>query len=188
MTLLSTESQTPWGWAQAAALVGPAITLLGTAVTVAVTYALNQQAARRERRARSFAEALTAIEDYAEMPYRIRRRLGTPDARHEISAELSKIQSRIAFQHAWLQIEATEVAAVYHELICAARNDAGKQIRDAWARAAAATDKQMIEEDGPYPRDRIDVARSQCIVAMRAALGRRRRNRGFDTPILPFPH
>ncbi|GEB60253.1 FCD domain-containing protein [Streptomyces gardneri] len=48
----------------------PVIVLLG----VYVTYALNQSAARRERRAKTLSEALTAVEEYLEMPYRSRRR------------------------------------------------------------------------------------------------------------------
>src|SRR5690349_2585207 len=110
------------GWAQATALIVPVITVVGAVVTVVVTYGLSQRAGRRERQAKAFAEALTAIEDYANMPYRIRRRLDTDAARHEISADLDKIQSQIAFQHAWLQIEAPEVAVAYDLLIRAARS------------------------------------------------------------------
>jgi Flp pilus assembly protein TadB len=62
------------GWAQAIALIVPVITVVGAVIGVVVTYSLNQRARRRERQARAFAEALTAIEDYANMPYRIRRR------------------------------------------------------------------------------------------------------------------
>jgi Flp pilus assembly protein TadB len=92
------------GWAQATALIVPVFTIVGAVIGVGITYALNQRAGRRERQARAFAEALAVIEDYANMPYRIGRR--QPEARHEISVKLDKIQSRIAFQHAWLQIEA----------------------------------------------------------------------------------
>ena len=58
------------------ALLG-ASCVAGALISVALTYGLNQRAARRERHSNGFAEALTAIEDYAEMPYRIRRRPGT---------------------------------------------------------------------------------------------------------------
>ena len=81
-------------WAQAVALIVP---IVGAVTAVAVTYGLNQRTARRERQAKAFAEALTAIEDYAQMPYRSRRRPNTPEARDEISAELNKIQTRLRF-------------------------------------------------------------------------------------------
>jgi hypothetical protein len=163
----------PVGWAQATAVIVPVITVVGAIVTVAVTYWLNQRAGRRERQAKAFAEALTAIEDYAMMPYRIRRRLSTPEARQAISVELDKIQSRIAFQHAWLQIEAAEVAAAYDALIRAARSEAGQQMKDAWSRPPPTSDQQMTLE-GAYPRTEIDAARSACIAAMCVALGRRK--------------
>ena len=170
-------------WTQAAALIVPIITLVGAIITVAVTYTLNQRAARRERLAKAFTEALTATEDYAQMPYRIRRRLDTPEARYEISVELNKIQSQIAFQHAWLHIESVEVARAYDSLIRAARNEAGSQMKKAWATAAPTSDEQMTLETA-YPRGQLDSARSACITAMRAALGRRHTN-NQEVPNLP---
>lgn len=160
------------GWTQATALIVPAITVVGAVVTVAVTYGLNQRAGRRERQARAFAEALAAIEDYAMMPYRIRRRANTPEARNEISIELDKIQSRIAFQHAWLQIEAAEVAAAYDLLIRAVRSEAGQQMKEAWTWTPPTLDEEM-SLGGAYPRVEIDTARSNCIAAMSIVLGRR---------------
>jgi hypothetical protein len=171
MECLSVEGTSQWDWAQTAALIVPLITLFGAIITVAITYGLNQRATRRERQAKAFAEALAAIEDYAQMPYRIRRRPDTVEARHEISMELNQIQSRIAFQHAWIQIEAAEVGPAYDLLIHAVRDEAGLQMKAAWNRRASTSDKEMTLE-GAYPRDQIDAARSQCIIAMRAALGR----------------
>ena len=43
----------------------------------------------------AFAEALSAIEEYAMMPYRIRRRHNTPEARSEISVELTRSSPRL---------------------------------------------------------------------------------------------
>jgi hypothetical protein len=161
------------GWAQATALIVAIITVVGAVVTGAVTYWLNQRAGRRERQARAFAEALTAIEEYAMMPYRIRRRHNTPEARHEISVELDKIQSRIAFEHAWLQIEAAEVAVAYDLLIRTARSEAGHQMKDAWTHPPPTLDEEMTLE-GCYPRVEFDAARNNCITAMCISLGRRK--------------
>ena len=99
-----------WTWQQTAALLAGGIAVAGAVITATITYGLNQRAARRERQANAFAEALQAIEDYAEMPYRIRRRLGTHGARHELTEQISQIQSRIAFHQAWLSLETPEVA------------------------------------------------------------------------------
>jgi hypothetical protein len=171
MSFLSAEATSQWGWAQTVALVTPIIAFLGALTTVAITYGLNQRASRRERQAKAFAEALATVEDFAQMPYRIRRRPDTLEARHEISAELDRIQCRIAFHQAWLHIEAAEVGPTYDLLIRAARDDAGREMRAAWKRAAPTSDEQMALV-GAYSRDRLDEARNQCIAVMRAALGR----------------
>jgi hypothetical protein len=159
------------GWAQATTLIVAVITGGGVVIAAAVTYGLTQRAGRRERQAKEFAEALIAIEEYANMPYRIRRR--SSDARHEISAELDKIQSQIAFQHAWLQIEALEVAAAYDRLVRAARSEAGEQMKKAWIQPPPTSDEEM-SLGGAYPRAELDTARRDCITAMCIALGRRK--------------
>jgi hypothetical protein len=74
-----------WTAAQTTALLVPVIAIVGAALTALLTYALNQRSARRERRARAFGEALSVIEDYAEMPYRIRRRTGSVEARQQLT-------------------------------------------------------------------------------------------------------
>jgi hypothetical protein len=169
------------GWAQATALIIAIITGAGAVVAAAVTYALTQRAGRRDQQAKAFAKALATIEEYANMPYRIRRR--SSEARHEISKELDKIQSRIAFQHAWLQIEAPKVAAAYDRLVRAARSEAGEQMKKAWTQPPPTSDEEMTL-GGAYPRADIDAARRDCIKAMYVALGRRKE----DMQILPdFP-
>jgi hypothetical protein len=87
--------------------------------------------------------------------------------------ELDKIQSRIAFQHAWLQIEAPEVAAAYDLLIRAARSEAGNQMKKAWTQPPPSLDEEM-SLGGTYPRAEIDAARNTCITATCMALGRRK--------------
>jgi hypothetical protein len=161
-----------WTWAQTAALLGGVIAVAGAVVTAALTYGLNQRAARRERQSNAFAKALTAIEDYAELPYRIRRRPGTPEGRHKLTEQISQIQSRIAFHQAWLSIETPSVAQPYEELVLATKAQAGKQMKEAWLGPAIRKDAQ-VNLTKAYPRDEINAARGRCIAAMREALGRR---------------
>jgi len=160
-----------WTWAQTAAVLAGVIAVAGGVVSVALTYNLNQRAARRQLQTKSFAEALTAVEDYAEMPYRIRRRPGTPGARRELTEQISQIQSRIAFHQAWLCIETPSVARAYEDLVQAAKRQAGNQMKQAWLESATTKDAQVSLDMG-YPRDEIDAARGRCIDAMRDALGR----------------
>lgn len=161
-----------WTWAQTAVVLAGLISVAGAAFSVALTYGLNQRAARRERHSQVFAEALTAIEDYAEMPYRIRRRPRDLSAQHELTEQISQIQSRIAFHQAWLWIEAPSVAEPYAELVRTTKAQAGTQMREAWLKPAARKSAQFNLAVA-YPRDTINAARTRCIDSMRDALGRR---------------
>ncbi|WP_236669490.1 hypothetical protein [Streptomyces antimycoticus] len=83
-----------WTWAETAALIVPFVALFGAFLT----YALNQRAVRKERRATTFAEALTVVEKYLEMPYRIRRRPESSSAvRQQLTDEISGLLARMAF-------------------------------------------------------------------------------------------
>jgi hypothetical protein len=165
-----------WTWAQTAALLAGVIAVAGAAFSVALTYGLNQRATRRERQSSAFADALAAIEDYAELPYRIRRRPGTPSARHELTEQISQIQSRIAFHQAWLSIQAPGVAEPYADLVQATKTQAGGQMRDAWLEPSATKDAQ-VSLGVAYEQDKVDAARIRCIGAMQGALGRMPRGR-----------
>lgn len=141
-----------------------------------LTYELNQRAARRERRATTFAEALAAIEDYVELPYRIRRRAGGADARHQLTEAISKVQSRIAFYQAWMHIEEPKAATAYDALVRTTKAQAGGQMKQAWAQPLRTKDRQM-NLHAAYPRDGIDEQIAICITVMREGLGRSARSR-----------
>jgi hypothetical protein len=155
------------------AVLAPVIAILGAALSALLTYALNRRAARRERRARAFGEALSVIEDYAEMPYRIRRRPGTDEGRHKLTEEVSRIYSRLAFHQALLDIEAPTVAAAYRLLANEAKAEVGEQMKEAWQRPVRTTDAEMNLEHH-YDRTRVDRARDHCVEVMRESLGQQR--------------
>ena len=162
-----TPATAGWTWAQTAAVIVPVIGLLG-AVTV---WALGQRAARRERRANAFAAALTSVERYAELPYRIRRRTDDIEARHQLTASISDIQAELAFHQAWLELEVTTVAESYRKLVAATRRQAGTQMSTAWLEPIMRDDSEM-NFHAAYQRDQIDEARRSCIAAMYDALRR----------------
>jgi hypothetical protein len=162
-----------WTAAQTAAVLVPVIAIFGAALTALLTYRLSQRAARRERRALAFSEALSVIEDYAEMPYRIRRRPGTLEGRQQLTEEVSRIYSRLAFHQALLDIEAPEVADAYRQLSNEAKAQVGGQMKTAWQRPVRTTDAEMNLEEH-YDRTRVDLARDRCVATMRAALERGR--------------
>ena len=161
-----------WTSAQTVTLLAAFLTLAGAVITAALSYGLNQRAARRERQTREFAEALAVIEDYAELPYRIRRRSGTPQSRYELTEQISQIQSRLAFHQAWLRMEASGVAQAYGQLVQTTKARAGAQMREAWMEPVLAEDAQ-VSLGKAYERNDIDGSREACIEAMREALGQR---------------
>jgi hypothetical protein len=161
-----------WTAAQTTAVVAPVIALLGAALIALLTYGLNRRAARRERRARAFGEALSVIEDYAEMPYRIRRRPGTLEGRQQLTEEVSRIYSRLAFHQALLDIEAPAVAAAYRLLANEAKAEVGEQMKTAWQKPLRTTDAEITLEEH-YARNRVGPARDHCVATMRAGLSRR---------------
>jgi hypothetical protein len=141
------------------------------AALVAVAgYALTQAWARRERRAKAFADALAAVEEYLEAPYRVRRRQGsTPEIRADLAGTLSGLQTRIALHKAWLQVEAPAVARAYDDLVSAARTEAGTQMAEAWNAAPLTSDTDMNLKVG-YPHPRADSERARVAAAMRRHL------------------
>jgi hypothetical protein len=162
-----------WTAAQTTAVLAPVIAILGAALIALLSYGLNRRAARRERRALAFGEALSVVEDYAEMPYRIRRRPGTLEGRQQLTEEVSRIYSRLAFHQALLDIEASAVAAAYRLLANEARAEVGEQMKTAWQKPVRTTDAEMNLEEH-YDRRRVDRARDNCVATMRAALGQGR--------------
>ncbi|MER6163295.1 hypothetical protein [Streptomyces violaceorubidus] len=168
MQVIATAQTTDsgWTWTQTAALIVPCIALLGAYLT----YTLAQRAVRRESRAKTFAEALTTVEEYLEMPYRIRRRPeSSPAVRQQLTDEVSGLLARMAFHQAWLQIEASAVAGPYSALVATARAEAGAQMSLAWQQSPITTDSGM-NLGVPYPRDRSIAARANCIAMMRRHL------------------
>ena len=162
-----------WSAAQTTAVLAPFIAILGAALVALLTYGLNRRAARRERRARAFGEALSVVEDYAEMPYRIRRRPGTLEGRQQLTEEVSRIYSRLAFHQALLDIEAPAVADAYRLLVDTAKAEVGEQMKAAWQKPLRTTDAEMNLEEH-YDRQDVDRFRDHCVATMRAALGQGR--------------
>lgn len=140
------------------------------ALVAVLGYVMTQTWARRERRAKAFAEALAAVEDYMESPYRIRRRASSAsDHRSQLTTAISDVQSRITFHQAWLHVEAPRVATAYDALVRAARDEAGTHMREAWAARPLRSDAEM-NLVASYPRVATDAAREEVVMAARRDL------------------
>lgn len=138
-------------------------------------YLLNQIWARNERRANAFAEALAAIENYLEMPYRVRRRAASaPQTRAALTNQMSDIKAQIAFHQAWLQVEAPQVAEAYDALVRAAQQEGGTQMQQAWKEPLRDTDPAM-NLGVAYDRSKSDAARARTLDHMRREISFLRR-------------
>ncbi len=130
-------------------------------------YLLNQIWARNERRAKAFADALAAVENYLEMPYRVRRRPASdPETRATLTNQMSDIKAQIAFHQAWLQVEAPQVAEAYDDLVHAAQEEGGAQMQQAWQEPLRDTDAAM-NLGVAYDRSKSDAARARTLKRMR---------------------
>ncbi len=160
---------TNFTWSEGATISAALI----AAIVVVIGYSRQQRAARRERRATMYAEALRAVEDYLEAPYLIRRRDGSAEARRQITDHISDVQSRINFYTGWLTIHApTKVTGTYEAFVRAARQDAGPQMTAAWEGKPTRKDRDVPVRQA-YDRARAYASRSLVLAAMKDDLSRR---------------
>ncbi len=129
------------------------VALISTGVAALVsllTLWVAGQREARQRRRRTYAEALAAGVAYREFPYAIRRRRDdTPsEERVRLSEALRQIQRELAFHEAWIRLEGgAATAAAFEALISETRKTAGSEMHDAWMAPPARTDADMNVTD-----------------------------------------
>jgi predicted lipid-binding transport protein (Tim44 family) len=155
------------------ALIAVIVSVVGLAVTIGVaayTVVRQQKENRRQERATAYAEAIRAVEDYLETPYRIRRRDGSAAVRWELTESISEIQSRINFHKDWLRINASkDVYNAYIEFIRVARVEAGGQMTEAWNGPVTEEDRQVPLGD-PLPQPESAATRTTVLEKMEECL------------------
>jgi len=153
------------------ATVIAAIVGAGIAAFFAIRAYKKQQAdGRRDERAKLYAEALRAVEDYREAPYRILRKDGSREARRDITQHLSEVKSRIRFYSGWLAIHAPEtVRMAYETYVRTARDEAGTQMTQAWRARATKRDRD-VPLGRALPQPATAAAHGEVLAAMRADL------------------
>lgn len=145
-----------------AALVAASVAVVG--------YARQQRAARQAQRTTVYAQALQAVEDYMEGPYRIRRRDGSAATRQLLTESLSDVKSRINFHQSWLSLHASkDLADAYTAFVQAAQREAGAQMTSAW-RAAPTRKDRDVPLGVPYKRQASDLAKGEVLDLMRRDL------------------
>jgi hypothetical protein len=159
-------------WTNAATITAGIGAALIAALVAVIGYSRQQRAGRRAERATKYAEALQAVVDYLECPYRIRRRDGSAAARLSITETISATKSKINFYLAWLRIDASaEIATAYEDYVRAAQREAGPQMTAAWRTRPTRKDRD-VPLGQAYPRDESDAARAKVSAAMKRDLDR----------------
>lgn len=120
-------------WASAstiiAGLIAGAFVLLGLLAASA--------RARLDTRRAVYAEAICAVSEYLEGPYRVARCRNDANERFALSKDLSDIQSRIDAHLVLVELHARDdVSRAYAEYVQVARSEAGQQMAAAWNKKA----------------------------------------------------
>jgi hypothetical protein len=141
------------------------------AIIAVVGYGRQRKAERRAERATLYGHAITAVEEYLEWPYRIRRRDDTAESRGAITSAISDTKTAISLHQALLEMHApTAVSDAYNAFVAAAQREAGPQMTAAW-KAHPTTAGEQVPLGKAYDRSASDAARAALIVAMKADLG-----------------
>ena len=115
-----------------------------TGLVAIIALVVNQYQVRRDGRRKDFAEALAAVERYAELPYRVlRRQESTPEVRGRIAEFIHDVQQDLLFHQSWMRIQAPRVADAYDSLLRITREEAGAAMTEAWSESPIASDEAI---------------------------------------------
>lgn len=124
-----------WG-ALLAAIIAGSVALFG--------YSLAQISNQRDRKRKFYAEALSAVREYEELPYRIRRRLSSDDiTRAALGERISDAYTKLRFYLAWLEIDSVVVGTAYADLVNRTRRIGGHARKKAWQKPIITRDEEM---------------------------------------------
>jgi hypothetical protein len=113
-----------------------------------IGYLLNQLANRRERKSKVYAEALEAIREYQELPYKIRRRPDSEGAtRAALGDKTGDVVSKLWFYRAWLQTDSAEVGDAYRDLMAQTKRNGGIYRSTAWSEPVLMKDEDAQLKD-----------------------------------------
>lgn len=161
--VFSVVADTGFDWATLWAGIGGALIAAALAVW---GYFWQQGLSRRERRADIYGEAIRAVEDYLEAPYRILRKDGSSQVRQSVTQHISDVKSRISYYTALLELHCPQrVAAAYVDFVRTAQAEAGVQMTAAW-KSPPITDDSQVPLGMSLGRDSCDLARKVAIDAM----------------------
>jgi hypothetical protein len=122
--------------------------------------------ARLDTRRGVYAEAVRAVSDYLEGPYRVARCHNDPDQRFALSKDLSEIQGRIDSHLVLVELHGPDyVFEAYSAYVAVARREAGQQMAAEWRKRPPRRHADMNMERR-FPRSESNRAKKDVLAKM----------------------
>ena len=148
----------------------PAIAAAIAAVVAVFGYLVNARLSRLSERARAYAEALNAIEQYKQLPYWFYRiHNESPETRVQLAERLGTTQEALAFHRRWLELTSPRVGAAYNAYLDKLQTTNADYREEALTLPPPGRDKDIESVRNRY-RSHSAAERAACVSVMRADL------------------
>ena len=148
-----------------------------SALVAAAGYLINQRQMRRERLARVFAEALSAVSRFRNYPFLVARR-PKEELIHWLVEMSAEVHAALDY-HRWLvHLEAPSLTREFDQVVTTARAEIGGYGKEAWEMPPVARAEEMNRNLGErFPATQTWAAIDTCLQAMSAEMNGRGRRR-----------
>jgi hypothetical protein len=103
------------------------------AAAALLTYAGTQKAKRNDDQRKMYANAMLAVSEFQEMPYRIARRTDDhPETMRQLDERVRQVQERLNYYRFLLRLESPRVADAFEDLLRKTRDAGNAHRRSAW--------------------------------------------------------
>lgn len=148
----------------------PAIAALIAAIVAVFGYLINARLGRLSERARVYAEALSAVERYKQLPYWFYRiHDSTQETRAQLAARLGETQEALAFHRRWLDLTSPSVGVAYNAYVDKVQALNSDHRRDALSLPPPGQDEDIELMRNQYPSLSAG-EREECVMRMREDL------------------
>jgi hypothetical protein len=156
-----------------------AVGIAVSALVAAAGYLINQRQMRRERLARVFAEALSAVSRFRNYPFLVARR-PKGESIHWLVEMSAEVHAALDY-HRWLvHLEAAPVSREFDQVVATAREEIGEYGKQAWDMPPVERGEDMNRNLGErFPATQTLTTIDVCLKAMTTEMnGPARRPRG----------
>ena len=126
-------------------MIDPALVVGILAGVVAIFgYTITNAMNRIERRSRIYADAILALVQFQDLPFRVRRRSDSSDATRTIVGQrVRDVQEALSYHVVLLRLDSPRVGTVFAELVKKTREVGVRYRHDAWVSPPATSDADM---------------------------------------------